>query len=222
MINACVFDLDGTLLNSLQDIANSANYALAQHGYPQWDIDQYRYFVGDGLQTLLQRALGDNYTPENRNRLINNFNFYYGTHYTDYTVPYPGVAELLNSLLEHGMKLAVLSNKPDHFVKNIIKEMYPGINFSVIQGKIEKFAHKPDPASLQNILEELQVKADDVLYIGDSNVDVYTAHNANLKVVGVTWGFRARSELEEAGADYVVDSPEDILKLVYNINRLDS
>jgi len=216
MLKACIFDLDGTLLNSLRDIANSTNYALAKNGYPQWDVDQYRYFVGDGILTLLQRALADNYTPENGMRLVNDFNFFYNSHYTDFTVPYTGVPELLNNLLEYGIKLAVLSNKPDHLVKNIIKEVYPGATFSLLRGKEDKFAHKPDPASLLSILEELQVTAGQSLYIGDSNIDVYTAHNAGLKVVGVTWGFREREELEEAGADYIVDSPEDILKLVYN------
>jgi len=214
LINACVFDLDGTLLNSLKDIANTTNYVLQKNGFPQWDLDQYRDFVCDGLPTLLQRALAENYSPEIIMHLADDFTAYYNQHYNDFTVPYAEVPELLNNLLRHGMKIAVLSNKPDHFVKIIIEEMYPGVDFSLIQGKTDKFPQKPDPASLINLLEELQVSPDQALYIGDSNVDVYTAHNAGLKVVGVTWGFRERSELEEAGADYIVDSPDDILRIV--------
>jgi haloacid dehalogenase superfamily, subfamily IA, variant 1 with third motif having Dx(3-4)D or Dx(3-4)E len=222
MIKACVFDLDGTLLDSLRDIAESTNYALSQNGYHQCEIEQYRLFVGDGLETLLRRALGDNCTSEAVRILRNDFNFYYGSHYSDFTVPYPGMPELLHSLLKHDIKLAVLSNKPDLFVSGLMHELYPDINFTIIQGKIEKYPHKPDPSSLKNILRELEVASDEVLYIGDTNTDIYTAHNAHLKAVGVTWGFRERSELLDAGADYIANSPEDILKLVYNIGRLGS
>lgn len=222
MIKACVFDLDGTLLNSLRDLADSTNYALRKNGYHQWDVEQYRLFVGDGLETLLQRCLGDDCTPEAVSILLNDFNLYYGLHYADFTVPYPGVPELLDSLSKHDIKLAVLSNKPDSFVSDLMKELYPDIKFTVIQGKTEKYAHKPDPGSLKNILRELEVANDEVLYFGDTNTDIYTAHNANIKAVGVTWGFRERSELQQAGADYVVDLPEDILKLVYNSDRLGS
>ncbi|MEA4924460.1 MAG: HAD family hydrolase [Syntrophomonadaceae bacterium] len=222
MIHACVFDLDGTLLNSLKDIANSTNYALAHNGYQPCPVDQYRSFVGDGLEVLIRRVLGPNYTTEAGILLVNDFNFYYGSHYSEFTLPYNGVPELLQSLLAHGLKLAVLSNKPDGFVKVIIKELFPDTDFTVIQGKTDKFAHKPDPASLENVMRELGVKTGETLYIGDSDIDIHTAHNAKLKAVGVTWGFRERSELEAAGADYIVDSPEDILKLVYNIDRLGS
>ncbi len=222
MINACVFDLDGTLLNSLRDIANSTNYALTRNGYQPCPVNQYRSFVGDGLEALIRRVLGPDYTTEAGILLVNDFNFYYGSHYSESTLPYNGVPELLQSLLARGLKLAVLSNKPDGFVKVIINELFPDTDFTVIQGKIDKFAHKPDPASLEKVMRELRVTTGETLYIGDSDIDIHTAHNAKLKAVGVTWGFRERSELEAAGADYIVDSPEDILKLVYNIDGLSS
>lgn len=214
MINACVFDLDGTLLNSLVDIANTTNYVLHKNGFPQWDLDQYRIFVCDGLPTLLQRALADNYTPDKIARLAEDFTAYYSSHYNDFTVAYTGMPELLHILYQRGIKLAVLSNKPDRFVKIIIDEMYPDIKFAEIQGKTDDFPQKPDPASLLHVLDKLKVAADEALYIGDSNVDIFTAHNAGVKAIGVTWGFRERSELEEADADYIVDSPDDILELI--------
>lgn len=214
MINACIFDLDGTLLNSLRDIANTTNYVLHKNGFPQWDLDQYREFVCDGLPALLQRALADNYTPDKIVRLTDDFTAYYSSHYNDFTVVYAGMPELLHNLLNKGVKLAVLSNKPDHFVKVIIDELYPDIHFSIIQGKTDDFPQKPNPASLLNVLNKLRVTPDETLYIGDSNVDIFTAHNAGVKAVGVTWGFRERSELEEAGANYIVDSPDIILHLI--------
>ncbi|MEN6348780.1 MAG: HAD family hydrolase [Syntrophomonas sp.] len=210
----CVFDLDGTLLNSLRDIANGTNYALEKNGFPKRKLEEYPYFVCDGLPALLKKALGEHFTPEASSLLVDDFNYYYNLHYADFTRPYAGISDLLDNLMGHGIHVAVLSNKPDHFVKMIVDKMYPDVDFSFVQGKSDLFPPKPDPASLLNILKELGTKPGETLYIGDSNVDVFTAKNAGIKIIGVTWGFRGKYELEEAGADYIVESPSDILKLV--------
>lgn len=214
LLKLCVFDLDGTLVNSLKDLANATNYALEKNGYPVRELEEYRYFLGKGLPLLLKGALGDNYSEEARLRLTDDFNFHYGLHYADCSYAYEGMPGLIDDLKARGVCSAVLSNKPDEFVDVIIKKMYPRADFAVVQGKIDRFPTKPDPSSLLNVLKELGVRKDEALYIGDSNIDIFTGHNAGVKAVGVTWGFRPRSELEEAGADYIVQKPAAILNLV--------
>lgn len=214
MIKLCVFDLDGTLLNSLEDLANSTNYALEKNGYPVRSMDEYRRFVSDGLPMLIQRALGNNYNPQTGLRLTNDFVAYYSSHYVDATRLYAGIADLLGELQAQGIKLAILSNKPDHFLRMMTEQIFPAGTFAMVQGKTDQFLTKPDPASLLYVLHVLKVGAADTLYIGDSDVDIFTAHNAGIKAVGVSWGFRDKSELEAAGADYIVASPREILPIV--------
>lgn len=214
MIKLCVFDLDGTLVDSLQDLANSVNYALGKNGFPQRETDEFRYLVGDGVSILLQRALGDRYSEGSVQQLLGDFNDYYNMHYADFTCPYEGCMDLLHYLRGKGILLAVLSNKPDSFTRMIVEKMFPDILFARIQGKTDQFPRKPDPASLLNMVDELRFHSEEVLYIGDSNVDVSTAHNAGLKVAGAAWGFRGKKELLAAGADYIVDVPADIKLLV--------
>lgn len=210
MIKLFVFDLDGTLLNSLEDLANSTNYALQKNGYPPRTMEEYRRFVSDGLPKLIERALGNKYNPETGLRLTEDFVAYYSSHYVDATRLYVGVAEMLNELRSRSMLLAILSNKPDSFLRIMIDQMFPAGTFAMVQGKTDQFPTKPDPASLQYILQELHTSPADALYIGDSDVDMYTAHNAGVKAVGVAWGFRDKQELEAAGADYIVVSPLEI------------
>jgi phosphoglycolate phosphatase len=213
VIELCVFDLDGTLVNSLEDLANSTNYALIKNGFKAWEVENYRYFVGDGVLMLIKRALAEKGTEEAEKTVYNDFNEYYDKHYVDCTRPYEGITELLKELREKRVKCAVLSNKPDSFVKIIMEELFPDFEFSWIQGKLEEFPKKPDPAALNFILDKLNAKKESTLYIGDSNVDVFTGKNAGLKTCGVLWGFRGREELEAAGADHVVSEPKEILKL---------
>lgn len=214
MIHLCVFDLDGTLINSLQDLADSGNYALSKNGFPTRDVEEYRSFLGEGMIHLLQRAMGGNYSREDAEGIAEDYKVYYGSHFADHTRPYEGITGLLHELQGRGIKLAVLSNKNHHFTVPLVNILFPEIDFDMIMGKIEQFPRKPDPASLLHILQELQIKPDQVLYIGDSNIDVFTAHKAGVRVAGVSWGFRDRQELEEAGADYIVDSPAQILPLI--------
>lgn len=213
MIKLCVFDLDGTLLNSLDDLASSTNYALTKNGFPTRTQEEYRRFVSDGLPMLIQRALGDNYSPEAGLRLTEDFVAHYSAHYVDATRLYEGVPELLDELVAHGLQLAILSNKPDRFLQMMIAKLFPASPFAMVQGKTDQFPVKPDPAALLYVLEKLRISPADTLYIGDSAADMLTAHNAGVKAAGVTWGFRDRGELEAAGADYIVESPREILSL---------
>ncbi len=205
-----VFDLDGTLINSLEDLAESTNRALAQNGFPQYPAQRYRTFVGDGVGMLVKRALGSAATPENEEKILAGFNREYAAHYADHTRPYPGIPGALLALAQKGVRCAVLSNKPDHFVKEIVARMFPGFSFAWVQGKAEGFARKPDPASLLHILQSLAAPKEGVLYIGDSNVDIETGKRAGVETCGVTWGFRGRAELEAAGASYVAQTPGEL------------
>lgn len=210
MIKLCVFDLDGTLVNSIEDLAESTNYGLRKNGFKTYELQKYKYFVGDGVKVLVKRVLGDNATPENEEKVLADFNYYYNLHYADHTRPYEGCVEMLKKLEKQGIKCAVLSNKPDNFVKIIVSKLYPDFNFSWVQGKAEGFPKKPDPTALKFILKSLSCDVSDTLYIGDSNVDIFTGKNAGVKTCGVTWGFRERDELESAGADYIIDRAEEI------------
>ncbi|NLO21192.1 MAG: HAD family hydrolase [Syntrophomonadaceae bacterium] len=218
MIKLCVFDLDGTLVNSLEDLAASTNYALIKNGFPPRQIHEFPYLIGDGVLILLQRAMGEIYQEEQVQQLLEDFDYYYNGHYADLTRPYAGCVELLRDLQEEGLQLAVLSNKPDRFTKIIVEEMFPDITFARIKGKSEHYPTKPDPASLNSILEELQLAPEQALYIGDTNVDVLTAHNAGIKIAGAAWGFRGREELRQNGADYLIESPHEIKNLIKQIS----
>jgi phosphoglycolate phosphatase len=212
LVELCVFDLDGTLVNSLEDLANSTNFALKKYGFGTYPVEKYRYFVGDGVPMLIKRALGENDTPQAEEAMLAEFNAYYNEHYADHTRPYEGNIEMLRALRQRGIKCAVLSNKPDEFVKIIIKKILPEIDFEWVQGKAEGFPKKPDPTALNFIMQKLGVKKEDVLYIGDSNVDVKTGKNAGVRTCGVLWGFRERDELEKAGADIIISKPQEIIK----------
>lgn len=214
MYKLCVFDLDGTLINSLGDLADSTNYALKKHGFEEKPLENFTHYVGDGVPMLIKRALDKNCSEEAANAVLTDFNEFYSKHYANKTKAYNGIMELLKALCEKKIKIAVLSNKPDNFVKIIVKTLFPSINFASVQGKIEGLPKKPDPSALNTIIENLKADKNEVLYIGDSNVDIFTGHNAGVKACGAVWGFRGREELEKAGADYLADIPLDILKVV--------
>lgn len=214
MAKLCIFDLDGTLVNSLADLADSTNFALEKNGFKAHAKNEYRHFVGDGVPMLIKRALGENYSTQAQAAVLSDFNERYEKHYADLTCPYDGNEELLMTLKARGVKCAVLSNKPDNFVKIIVSKIYPGFDFAWVQGKADGFPKKPDPTTFFLILNSLGIKPSETLYIGDSNVDIFTGKNAGVETCGVTWGFRDRAELETAGADHIVDKPNEILALV--------
>lgn len=210
MTQFCIFDLDGTLVNSLEDLAAATNNTLIQHGFPTHPTEAYRHFVGDGILMLLRRAAPKDTDPETLQQLRQGFDQYYAVHCFDHTQPYPGCLQLLETLSQKGISCAVLSNKPDEFVGTIVKRLYPHLVFSSIFGKRPGYEKKPDPAALNEMIRQQGVSKESCLYIGDSDVDVYTAHNAGIRCCGVLWGFRGYEELTRAGADCLAATPMEI------------
>lgn len=210
-----VFDLDGTLADSLTDLAESVNKGLVKAGLPRHPIEAYKQFVGNGRDMLVRRAMGDFAdNPELEKIVRTTFDSEYKIHCNDNTVAYDGCAELLSQLADMQIMTAVLSNKPDEFVEKILKKIYPNHTFTASWGKKEQFPKKPDGTSLKAMLSMLSLNQSDCLYIGDSNVDVYTAQNAGVDMLGVQWGFRGREELLSAGAAAVVKTADEILEYI--------
>lgn len=214
MIKAVVFDLDGTLLNTIEDLAGSTNHALRLASLPEHPKKSYYSFVGNGIDKLLERASGCLSGSETFALVKKEFMEHYSRHSMDKTHPYDGMNGLLKELQKKGIALAVLSNKNDSFIKVLMEKFYPGISFDILMGKRDEYPPKPDPASLKEVLRQLKAGEDDTIYVGDSNVDVQTAHGANLPCIGVTWGFRTREELIKEGAEMLADKPEDILNII--------
>lgn len=209
-----IFDLDGTLLNSIDDLAASTNHALQLHGYPQHERAAYRYFVGNGVRKLIERALPeDARQADNINRLLQAFLAYYQTHKTVYTRPYQGIPETLAQLHAAGIQLAVASNKYHQGTLELIHHYFGEKLFSIVLGQREGIPVKPDPAIVHDILTQTALPANRTLYVGDSGVDMQTAINSRLTSIGVTWGFRPRTELEANSADYIINSPSELLPI---------
>lgn len=212
MKKLAIFDLDGTLLNTIADLAAATNYALSQQGYPTHDTDAYLYFVGNGINKLFERALPEGKKSEEdvlKTRSI--FVPYYDIHNADLSVPYEGITNVLESLQENGIKIAVASNKYDAATKKLIKQYFPSIQFAAVFGQRENVPTKPDPSVVEEIIELAEVRKDDVVYIGDSGVDMQTGKNASVTTVGVSWGFRPRTELESFQPDYIADNSNELL-----------
>ena len=214
MYKAVVFDLDGTLANTLYDLAEATNEGLKKAGLPTHSVDEYKYFVGSGRDKLVKRAIGDNYNEKNAQIVRDTFDSFYAVHCNDNVSAYKGCADMLRELDRLGIKTGVLSNKPDEFVAQILANVYPNHKFTAAWGKRAEYPTKPDPSALLALLKEIGVKPSDCLYIGDSDVDVYTAQNAGVDMIGVEWGFRGREELTQAGAKLVVKSASQILEFI--------
>ena len=206
-----IFDLDGTLLNTIADLANSTNYALKVLGYPIHEPDKYNFMVGNGINKLFERALPDGEkTEENVLRVRQEFVPYYDQHNADKSRPYPGVTELLETLQTAGMQLAVASNKYQAATEKLIAHYFPNIKFTAVFGQREGIPVKPDPIIVKELLQIAKVQEEETLYVGDSGVDMQTAINAGVTSCGVTWGFRPRTELESFHPDHIVDNAEEI------------
>ena len=215
MIKLVAFDLDGTLADTLADLAASVNHALTALGLPTYPADDYRFFVGNGIDNLVRTVLADHYTPERAAAVKADFTAYYAGHSMDYTTDYPGLSERLARLSDEGYMTAVISNKPDAFVPAILHTLYPDHHFSYMSGQQPDIPRKPAPDALLRLLDTLGVSADETLYVGDSDVDVRFAHNAGVKVCGVSWGFRGRGELSAAGADAIADTADELLRIIH-------
>jgi phosphoglycolate phosphatase len=210
-----IFDLDGTLLDTIADLAESANYALKQLGYPTHDVETIRTFVGNGINKLLERALPSHeQTEENVIRMRSHFVPYYDVHNADLSNPYPGIVSLLEDLQAKGIQIAVASNKYQEATVKLVKQYFPDIDFIEILGQREGINVKPDPTIVFDILQKADVSKEDILYVGDSGVDMQTAINAGVDAVGVTWGFRPRAELESFQPMGLIDKAEELLGFI--------
>ena len=210
-----VFDLDGTLINSLEDLADSANHVLELHGFPIHPVDAYRYFVGDGVRKLIERILpAEERTDTRIEQCKAEFVDYYKIHMEDKTVVYEGITELLKALKTRGLKIAVATNKVHVAVEPLMAKYFPNIRFDSMIGQREGIPVKPAPQIMYDILKETGCQPPDTLHIGDTATDMQLAQNAGVTPVGVLWGYRPLEELQEAGAKFIISRPEELLGLV--------
>ncbi|MDE6711087.1 MAG: HAD family hydrolase [Alistipes sp.] len=210
-----VFDLDGTLLHTIGDLAVACNAALALRGLPQHSYDEYCGFVGSGIMRLVERALPEPLrSPENTALMRADFVRYYTAHIDVYTKPYDGIPELLAELVRRGVQLAVASNKFQAGTEQLIARFFPDIPFGPVLGQREGVPLKPDPAVVEEILAATGATREQTVFVGDSGIDILTAKAAGVRSIGVSWGFRPRAELEQAGADHIVDRAGKLIGLL--------
>lgn len=214
MYRTVIFDLDGTLLDTIGDLAAAANYVCRENDWPEYTVAEVESMVGNGIPKLVER-----FSPENARsplmlaNTLHQFNRYYGAHNMESTHPYPGIPELLRELHDRGLQMAVCSNKADEFSRVIVEHYFPGI-FRLVRGNIPGTPVKPDPGVAKGIMERLGAEPGETLMVGDSDVDIHTGHNAGLRACGVTWGFRSRENLVDAGADVLADTTAELKAVI--------
>lgn len=213
MYRCVVFDLDGTLLNTLDDLADAGNYALKKLGFPVHDVEEYKYFVGNGIPKLIQRILPRESSQEMLDKAHSLFSEYYSAHSTDKTRPYNGIYDLLSRLTYDGIKIGVASNK-DHFFSEKLVHAFFDDMVSIVCGRKDGSPKKPDPFSVNYIIEKLSAEKAKTLYVGDSNVDMETALNAGIASCGVLWGFRTEKELRESGARFIAKTTDELYQII--------
>ncbi len=212
-MHGIIFDLDGTILNTLDDLADAGNHALSEMGYPVHETEKYRYFVGNGIPKLIERIIPADASREAYEKVYESFCSYYNAHMYDKTKPYDGMTELLSELHKNGIKLAVVTNKAHIFACEMVKKYYGSV-FDAVFGSVEGLPKKPDPYWVNKALEEIGCKPDDCIYVGDSSVDMQTALNAGIFSCGVLWGFRERGELLESGAKSLASDSSELKKII--------
>ena len=208
---AIIFDLDGTLTDTLEDLKNSVNFALNRFGFPERTVGEVRSFVGNGVRRLIYLSVPENTAEEIAEECLDVFKEYYKDHSLIKTKPYDGIVPMLRELKKMGIKTAVVTNKMHEAAENIVRIFFDGL-IDVTVGQIDGVAQKPQPDGINFVLQKLGVSKDKAVYVGDSEVDCITAKNAEIPCVGVTWGFRDKSVLRENGADFIIDKPEEILR----------
>lgn len=210
--NTYIFDLDGTILDTLLDLANAVNFAMRSKGFPERTVDEVRSFIGNGIKVLIKRSVPENTSETDYAEALEIFTKYYLEHIADYTKPYDGIIDVINELKKKGCKTAVVSNKAHFAAQAVVKDFFGDI-FDAVTGKMDEFPAKPEPDSLLYTIKLLGADKEKCIYIGDSDVDVFTAHNAGLECIGVTWGNRDEDVLLASGAEYIARKPEDILNI---------
>lgn len=213
---AVLFDADGTLLDSIEDLADSMNATLHHHGFPEHGVDKYKYFVGDGMENLVIRALP---VPERANpamvhECLEMMRGHYALNWKNKTRPYPGIPQLLDELSRHDIKMAILSNKPDDFMQQVVVDLLPSWKFEAVMGERPPTPRKPDPSAAILISRMLGISPDRFLYLGDTATDMLTAKGAGMYGVGVLWGFRTAEELLANGARKLISHPGELLDLI--------
>lgn len=216
MIKSCIFDLDGTLANTVESIAYSANRALKAMGLNEFEPERFRYFAGDGSAELIRRCLRENGDREGIR--FDEMSRIYGALFEKdcmyHVTPYPGILDLLEKLKEQGIKLSVLSNKPHIQAINVTESLFGKGYFDYIQGQVSQLPRKPAPDGALRIAEVFHVTPGECLYIGDTNTDMQTGNGAGMDTVGVLWGFRTREELEENHASYIIENPMEVMEII--------
>lgn len=219
MIKAILFDLDGTLVNSLFDLADGVNRAIASMGYPTHPVEAFKYFVGDGIPKMIERALPQKQRNQTTiNEVKDIFLSYYSVHYADNTCVYPGMLDLVNTLKDLGFKVAVVTNKDQNMANEVVTTLYGNV-FDLILGKRDGIPTKPDPTAALMAMKELNVKPNECIFIGDSGMDVATAVNSGAVPVGELWGFRQEDELLANGAKYIISEPKELLDIIKELNK---
>ena len=214
MYQHVIFDLDGTLLNTIEDLADASNWVCRNHGWPTHSVEEYKYFVGNGMtQLVLRFSPPEWHSPEGLATILREFMTYYDAHKADKTAAYAGMPEAVARMKEAGVSLAVLSNKADQMAGPVVEHYYPGL-FPLVQGALDGVPTKPDPTLLHKLMGRMGATKADTLFVGDSNVDIKTAKNGGLTSCGVLWGFRTRAELEEEGASIIVETPQELVQVV--------
>ena len=216
--NAAALDMDGTLIDSLKDLAVAGNTALEEFGFPTHPVDAYRYFAGGGLEVLVGRALPqgalNQLDRETLHKLISRAGKYYATHWDVYTKPYPGVRETLSALQEKGIPLAIVTNKPHVWLLEMLDHFFPDIHFAHVRGAGPDVPTKPNPFTALEAASAIGLPPSAFAFVGDSDVDMLTAHNAGMGAFGAAWGFRGSQELKKAGADFLLDNMSELLNFM--------
>ena len=220
MIKTVLFDLDGTLLNTIDDLTDAGNWVCTQHGWPTFSVEQFKHMVGNGIPKLVERfSPAEARTPEQLAATLAQFTARYDAHKEDKTAPYAGMPELLDALNAADIQCAVFSNKADPLCGKIVAHYFGSDRFAAVRGSRPDVPTKPDPTGLYALMAELGADPAATLFVGDSDVDILTGHNAHLPAMGALWGFRVRAELTAAGADALAAVPEDILHYVQAQNE---
>lgn len=207
---AAIFDLDGTLVDTLEDIAESVNVNLEKLELPVHPVDSFLLKIGNGNRMMVSRSL-----PADKQHLLDELLAmqleYYAEHFCDYSQIYPGINKMLAELKQQNLQLAVLSNKPDHLTQKLVGHLFDDSTFAIVRGHLPDAVHKPDPGSALAIAAQLNIEPPGIVFVGDTSMDMQTANSAGMFAVGVTWGFRSRDELTTAGADCLIDQPDELM-----------